>query len=109
MVQSLGVLIPFPVRRVCALGVPAGILDSVREELANVALSTDASTLQRSDLLVVGAGEPRAFDIIRWVRQTAPEFPILLWSADSAGASLAAHCRMLLFPDDHLAAGSETL
>lgn len=107
MISELGTLISFPVRRVCVLGVPPQVITDVRVRLTNVALSADASTLQRSDLLVVGIDEPNAFDIIRWVRLTVPDFPILFWSAASGTSILAEHCRLLLFgPDEESAAAS---
>lgn len=90
-------VIAFPVRRVCALGVPRAVVAEARGQLENVAISTDAAALQRSDLLVIGSDEPGAFDVIRWARQHIPDFPVLFWNADHCVQSLIEHCRVTLF------------
>ncbi|HYH09867.1 MAG TPA: hypothetical protein VEK11_22655 [Thermoanaerobaculia bacterium] len=92
----MGKLIEFPLRRVCALGVPPEIVSQMRRQLAHVSVSVDASTLQRADLLVIGEEEPRAFDFVAWVRRISPAFPILYWTGDVAAAALAERCRLAL-------------
>lgn len=89
-------VIAFPLRRVCALGVPGPVVDEARGRLGNVAISTDAAALQRSDALVIGSDEPGAFDVVRWIRQNLPEFPVLFWTADHGIETFVAHCRLPL-------------
>lgn len=100
-------VIDFPLRRVCALGVPADVLSALRTQLSRVRVSTDAATLMRADLLVIGDAEPGAFDVISWVRRTAPDFPILFWSSDIRPSAAVDHCRVLLFDEGAAAVGEE--
>jgi hypothetical protein len=89
-------LIHFPLRRICALGVPDSALSAVRASMPYVAISTDGTTLQRCDLLILDRNDVGARDLVRWIRQRVPEFPVLLW--DAAATAFAEQCRRLLFP-----------
>lgn len=87
-------MIAFPLRRVCALGVPGAVVAEARGRLGNVAIFTDAAALQRSDALVIGSDEPGAFDVVQWIRQKLPEFPVLFWTADQCVETFVDHCRL---------------
>ena len=89
-------LIYFPVRRICALGVPDGALSAVRAAMPYVAISTDGTALQHCDLLVLDRDDSGASELVRWIRQRVPEFPVLLW--DAASTAFAEQCRRVLFP-----------
>ena len=89
-------LIHFPLRRICALGVPDEALTAVRAALPYVAISTDGAALQRCDLLVIDRNDSGASELVLWVRQRLPDFPVLWW--DAAATAFAEQCRRLLFP-----------
>lgn len=89
-------LIHFPLRRICAIGVPDSALTAVRASMPYVAISTDGTTLQRCDLLILDRNDDGARDLMRWIRQRVPEFPVLLW--DAATTAFVEQCRRLLFP-----------
>ena len=88
-------LIHFPLRRICALGVPESALSAVRASMPYVSISTDGTTLQRCDLLILDRNDDGACDLVRWIRQRVPEFPVLLW--DAAAAASVEQIRRLLF------------
>ena len=94
-------LIYFPVRRICALGVPREALAAVHDALPWVAIEADGAALQRCDLLVLDAGDSGAPDLVRWVRQRVPQCPVVFWSKS---VSLVETCRALLFPGGTFAA-----
>ena len=95
-------LIYFPVRRICALGVPDTALDAVRTAMPYVAVSSDGAALQRCDLLVIDGNDRGAAELVSWVRQRVPEFPVLLW--DAAATAFVEQCRRVLFPGGSSAA-----
>lgn len=88
-------LIHFPLRRICALGVPESALSAVRASMPYVAISTDGTTLQRCDLLILDRNDGGAGDLVRWIRQRVPEFPVLLW--DAGPTAFVEQIRRLLF------------
>ena len=92
-------LIYFPVRRICALGIPADAVASIQAEMPFVAVSTDGASLQSCDLLLVDENDGGAPELAEWIRQRMPRFPVLFWNAASYPANvLAEACRRLLFP-----------
>jgi hypothetical protein len=92
-------LLFFPVRRICALGIPGDTLATMRSELPFVAISTDGAELQRCDLLVVDENDHGAPELASWIRQRMPRFPVIFWNAALQPATaLAEACRLLLFP-----------
>lgn len=95
----MGDLLYFPVRRICALGIPGDAIEVVRAELPFVAISTDGSSLQRCDLLLVDENDHGAPELADWIRGRMPRFPVIFWNATLHPASvLAEACRRLLFP-----------
>lgn len=95
----VGTLLFFPLRRICALGIPGEAIAGVRAELPHVAISTDGASLQRCDLLLVDESDAGAPDLAKWIRQRMPRFPVIFWNATSQPASaLAEACRRVLFP-----------
>jgi hypothetical protein len=88
-------LIHFPQRRICALGVPESALSAVRASMPYVAISTDGKALQRCDLLILDRNDGGAGDLVRWIRQRVPQFPVLLW--DAAATTFVEQIRRLLF------------
>lgn len=93
----MGEVVQFPSRRICALGLPREIVGDVRRQLNAVAVSTNASALRGSDMLLIGDGEKQAVDIIQSIRRTRPHLPILYWSERIRTATLIEHCRTILF------------
>jgi hypothetical protein len=92
-------LLFFPVRRICALGIPGETLAMVRVALPFVTISTDGAALQRCDLLVVDENDDGAPELASWIRQRMPRFPVIFWNAAlQPAAALAEACRLLLFP-----------
>ena len=95
----------FPLRRICALGVAEDALEAVHEALPHVAISSDGAALQRCDLLLIDSRDSGAMDVVQWIRQRMPHFPVVLWdSAVRPAALLVDQCRRLLFPSDSSAA-----
>jgi hypothetical protein len=98
-------LLYFPLRRICALGVPEEALQAVHAALPHVAISTDGAALQRCDLLLIDSRDSGAMDLVGWIRQRMPHFPVVLWDAAVRPAALLVdQCRRLLFPGDSSAA-----
>jgi len=89
-------LIYFPLRRICALGVPDHVLTAVRAAMPYVSVSTNGAALQQCDLLVVDRNDGGAPELVRWIRQRMPDFPVLLW--DAAATAFTEQCRRILFP-----------
>lgn len=87
-------LVYFPLRRICALGVPREELAAVHDALPFVAIEANGAALQRCDLLVVNEGDAGAAELADWVHERMPQFPVVLWSES---VSLADACRELLF------------
>jgi hypothetical protein len=95
-------LIYFPQRRICALGLPDHALAAVHAAMPWVTISTDGAALQRCDLLVIDRNDLGASDLMQWIRQRMPDFPVLLW--DAAATAFAEQCRRVLFPSGSSAA-----
>ena len=92
-------LLFFPLRRICALGIPADTIAGVRAEMPFVAISTDGASLQRCHLLLVDEADAGAPELAEWIRRRMPRFPVIFWNAALQPASaLAEACRRLLFP-----------
>jgi hypothetical protein len=95
----------FPLRRICALGMPEDALQAVHAALPHVAISTEGDALQRCDLLLIDSRDAGAMDLVQWIRQRKPHFPVVLWDAGvGPAARLVDECRLLLFPGDSSAA-----
>ena len=88
-------LVYFPLRRICALGIPREALAAMHDELPFVSIESEGSALQQCDLLVIDENDRGALELVRWVRKRVPHFPVVFWSAP---VQLAEHCRRLLFP-----------
>jgi hypothetical protein len=91
----------FPLRRICALGVPEKALQAIHAEMPFVAIDAGGASLQKCDLLVINERDDGASDLVHWVRQQMPHFPIVFWN-DST--SLVDACRAVLFPSGIFAA-----
>lgn len=99
----------FPVRRACALGLPVDAVAAMRSQLPDVAFTTDAGGLQRSDLLVISTAEKNVFDVVAWVRQRRREFPLLFWSESVSLQALIEECRVALFGEEWASGAASNL